>query len=248
MGACGIYRPRGMREVPVEKLRIGAVTIAQSPRTDITADAVRYLGDQVEILEFGALDRYSVEEAMRLKPVPGDYILTSRLRSGAEVHFSRSMVAEELQRGICLLETQGVQLILVLCTGELGEFQSSVPLLEPNLLLRAMVPLLTRKPRVLTLAPSEAQVRQSETRWKVHLPAFSFTSFAASPYGGMPVSEEAIRQINAMDDADLLIMDCLGFSCQMREQLKSRVNKHVILPRAMLYQAAAELLGIQPPL
>ena len=63
----------------MQKIKIGAVTIGQSPRTDITEDAGRFFGDRVELLEFGALDRYTLEEAKQLQPIPGDYGLTSRL-------------------------------------------------------------------------------------------------------------------------------------------------------------------------
>ena len=84
----------------MQKIKIGAVTIGQSPRTDITEDAGRFFGDRVELLEFGALDRYTLEEAKQLQPIPGDYGLTSRLRDGTEVHFSRGQVMEEMQRGI----------------------------------------------------------------------------------------------------------------------------------------------------
>ena len=150
----------------MQKIKIGAVTIGQSPRTDITEDAGRFFGDRVELLEFGALDRYTLEEAKQLQPIPGDYVLTSRLRDGTEVHFSRGQVMEEMQRGIHLLEERGVKLILVFCTGALHGLHSNVPMLEPNQLLRAMAPLLTQKPRILTLTPSETQGQQCERRWK----------------------------------------------------------------------------------
>ena len=165
----------------MQKIKIGAVTIGQSPRTDITEDAGRFFGDRVELLEFGALDRYTLEEAKQLQPVPGDYVLTSRLRDGTEVHFSRGQVMDEMQRGIHLLEERGVKLILVFCTGALHGLHSNVPMLEPNQLLRAMAPLLTQKPRILTLTPSETQVQQCERRWKEAQPDFEFTTFPASP-------------------------------------------------------------------
>lgn len=60
-------------------------------------------------------------------------------------------------------------------------------MLEPNQLLRAIAPLLTQKPRILTLTPSESQVQQSERRWKEVLPDFEFTTFPACPYQDGPV-------------------------------------------------------------
>ena len=151
---------------------------------------------------------------------------------------------QEMQRGIHLLEERGVKLILVFCTGALHGLHSNVPMLEPNQLLRAMAPLLTQKPRILTLTPSETQVQQCERRWKEARPDFEFTTFPASPYLGDPFTEELVSRINAVEDADLVIMDCLGFSAAMRDRLQARINKNILLPRSLLFRVACELLGI----
>lgn len=68
----------------MKKRKIGAVTVGQSPRTDITTDADTFFHGQVEILESGALDSYSLEEVQSLSRPEGDYLLTSRMRDGAE--------------------------------------------------------------------------------------------------------------------------------------------------------------------
>ena len=60
----------------MQKIKIGAVTIGQSPRTDITEDAGHFFGDRVELLEFGALDRYTPEEAKQLQAEHGGVIKT----------------------------------------------------------------------------------------------------------------------------------------------------------------------------
>ena len=64
----------------MKKRKIGAVTVGQSPRTDITTDADTFFHGQVEILESGALDSYSLEEVQSLSRPEGDYLLTSRMR------------------------------------------------------------------------------------------------------------------------------------------------------------------------
>ncbi len=229
----------------MEKLRIGAVTVGQSPRTDIMADAQRFFYDQVDIIEFGALDRYSLTEAEALLPVPGDYQLTSRLRNGKEVKISRSQVIGELKRGISSLEEQGVTLIMVLCTGQLEGLCGTVPILEPNLLVKKAVVQMTKKQHILTLSPSEQQILQSERRWKESFPDLSFTSFGLSPYSSSVQFESVLEKIEQIQDADLLIMDCLGFSFEMYDRLRKATEKKVLLPRRLLFETAAELLGIR---
>ena len=63
-------------------MKIGAVTIGQSPRTDVMADMKAILGEEVEVLEAGALDGISMEEIKQMEPAKGDYVLVSRLQNG----------------------------------------------------------------------------------------------------------------------------------------------------------------------
>ena len=43
-------------------IKVGAITIGQSPRTDVTQDILPLLGDQVELLQAGGLDGLTREE------------------------------------------------------------------------------------------------------------------------------------------------------------------------------------------
>lgn len=46
-------------------IKVGAITIGQSPRTDVTQDILPLLGDQVELLQAGGLVGFP---GKRLKP------------------------------------------------------------------------------------------------------------------------------------------------------------------------------------
>ena len=228
----------------MKKRKIGAVTVGQSPRTDITTDADTFFHGQVEILESGALDSYSLEEVQSLSRPEGDYLLTSRMRDGAEVHVARSHILLNLQKCISHLEYLGAELILMFCTGELGSFWSSIPLLEPGVLLRQTVPLACSSRHIITLTPSPAQADQSERRWRSWLPEFTFTSLPVSPYAVPPDFSEAIKTISRSSDTGLVIRDCLGFSMQMKKELEKQCTKKILLPREVLFSKAADLLEI----
>lgn len=60
-------------------MKIGAVTIGQSPRVDVTPDIMPIFGEQVELIQAGALDGLSREEIERMAPKEDD------LCSGVEV-------------------------------------------------------------------------------------------------------------------------------------------------------------------
>ena len=63
-------------------MKVGAVTIGQSPRVDVMGDMKAILGEEVEVLEAGALDGLSMEEIEEMEPGEDDYVLVSRLQSG----------------------------------------------------------------------------------------------------------------------------------------------------------------------
>ena len=60
--------------------KLGAITVGQSPRTDVTDDIMGIFQGKVEILERGALDGLTVEDIDKLAPDAGEYVLVSRMR------------------------------------------------------------------------------------------------------------------------------------------------------------------------
>ena len=48
----------------MKQIKIGAITIGQAPRTDITRDILPLLPDYMTLTEYGALDDMTYEEVM----------------------------------------------------------------------------------------------------------------------------------------------------------------------------------------
>ncbi len=71
----------------MDRVKIGAITVGQAPRTDVTADILPLLGD-CQLLERGGLDGLSRQEIAAFAPEPGDYVLVSRLADGSSVTFA----------------------------------------------------------------------------------------------------------------------------------------------------------------
>ena len=71
------------------KMKVGAITIGQSPRTDVVQELFPLMGEQVELIQAGALDGLTREDIQAFAPGPEDYTLISRLRDGSSV-----MIAE----------------------------------------------------------------------------------------------------------------------------------------------------------
>ena len=148
-------------------IKIGAITIGQSPRDDVVGDILPILGEEVTLLQAGGLDGLSREEIQGFAPGPSDYVLISRLRDGSSVVFAERYILPRLQRCIETLEDQGAQLILFLCTGDFPPvFHSKVPLIFPCKVLNGLVPALASRGKIAVVTPTQQQVAQSEKKWR----------------------------------------------------------------------------------
>ena len=219
-------------------VKIGAVTVGQAPRVDVTADILPLLPG-VELLEKGGLDGLKREDIAAFQPEEGDYVLVSRLTDGSSVTFAEKYVLPRLQKAITELEDAGCRLILFFCTGDFPDtFQSRVPLLFPSRVLKGVAPAISSR-KTAIVNPSPLQKDQCLEKWSPYLR--EPVSFAVSPYEG----EEGVRQCAqevAETDCDMVILDCIGYTQKMKEIFQEETGKRVILPRTLLARVAMELL------
>ena len=222
-------------------VKIGAITIGQSPRVDVTGDILPILGEDVELLQAGGLDGLSKEEIAEFAPGPEDYVLISRLNDGTSAVFAERYILPRLQQCIYDLEEKGVELIMFLCTGDFpAVFQSNVPLVFPCHVLNGLVPALSSSKKIAVVTPTPQQIAQSENKWKLYVD--EVCAIAASPYGDPSELEQAAKEISALD-ADLVVMDCIGYTVEMKERLREICKKPVVLSRTILARAVSELIS-----
>ena len=77
--------------------KIGAITVGQTPRTDLIPEIAPILGDSIEIIQMGGLDGLTKEEIQAMTPAPGDHVLVSRLKDGSSVSFGESHILPWLE-------------------------------------------------------------------------------------------------------------------------------------------------------
>ena len=203
--------------------KLGAITVGQSPRTDVTDDIMGIFQGKVEILERGALDGLTVEDIDKLAPDAGEYVLVSRMRDGSQVSFSEQKILPRIQKCIEQLEAEGVKMILFFCTGEFDyKFKSRVPLIFPCDLISRLIPVLCGDRQLIVVTPTQRQVQQ---------------------YGGWEEIEQACRKISALQ-GPLVVMDCIGYSFAMKREVAEKTGKTVVLSRTMAARVISELSDI----
>ncbi|MDR2527992.1 MAG: AroM family protein [Synergistaceae bacterium] len=220
---------------------IGAVTIGQSPRTDVIPEVASILGPDVEIREAGALDGMSKEEIATLAPNRNDYVLVTRLTDGSSVQVAERHITPRIVEKINGHFRDGVSLVFLLCTGEFPGFDASGLLIRPQKILFNVVAAVGEGLKLGMMTPSLDQVEQSERRWRQVSPTVK--SVPSSPYvDGMAAAKRAALELKDWG-AQLVVMDCIGYTSAMQETVREIVEKPVILARGIAARTVKELVG-----
>lgn len=220
--------------------KIGFITIGQSPRRDIMKDIESLLLQEIEIFQRGALDGLSEEELLEVQPSPGQTVLASTLADGRAVIMAEEKILPYLQRCINDLERDGVDSILFLCTGDFGDVLSSkVPLLYPNRILNGLIPAICGKDGLIVFTPEETQKEEAARQWaKAGIKA---EVMALSPYDGKREDFVRAGEAAALARGRYILLDCMGYSAEMKAVMQDISGKRVILPRTMAAAILREL-------
>jgi protein AroM len=222
--------------------KIGAITVGQSPRIDVVSEIINLCGG-VELDERGALDGLSDEEIQRLSPEQGDYVLVTRLKDGRSVRIAKKHILTRMQLHIDDLIQQGAAGILLLCTGEFPGFRCSKPILYPQRLLQYFVASVANDKVVGVLSPDASQIPQSSRRWRENGVA-NVVVQPANPYGDPEQVLDAGKNLK-QQGAEVIVMDCIGYTCAMKEQIKQSTGLPVVLPRTIAARTVSELFGVK---
>ena len=220
---------------------IGAVTIGQSPRTDVIPEIASILGADVEIREAGALDGLSKEEIAKLAPEKDDYVLVTRLADGSAVQVAERHITPRIIEKINGHFNDGAPLVFLLCTGEFPGFDTGGLLIRPQKILFHTVAAVGEGLKLGIMTPSPDQVEQSECRWRQVSSAVK--SIPSSPYvEGMTAAKRAAQELKEWG-AQLVVLDCMGYTASMQEAVREIVGKPVVLARSIAARVVKELVG-----
>lgn len=211
-------------------MKMGLITIGQSPRNDVTPTLKAMVGQAVQITEKGALDGLVKNEVERLAPKAGDYVLVTRLRDGTSVKVARRLVTPRIQKCIEELEEVGVDINVLLCTGEFPRLKAKKPLIMLEAIITSFARCI-KGGKIGVIVPEEEQIPSAIQRWKRK--DASMVVVSANPYGDVKALEKAALML-AEKGIDLTVLDCIGFTPNTGEIFRRLTGKPVLLPQTLL--------------
>jgi len=220
-------------------MKIGMLTIGQSPRNDIVPGLMEILGTDIEIVEAGALDDHTLEDVNNIDLNPEHYILVSRMRDGTEIKITKKYVVPLMQRQLDKIEEEGVRLTVVMCTGKFPHFKSKGLVVTPSEILRGVLEGALKQGRLGVVFPAAEQKTYAEKEFG--RPGVEVYADHVSPYE--PDDVEGLLKRLGERDLDLIFLNCFGFPRQLKEKVVEATGKPVIQSNALIARVLKELVA-----
>lgn len=218
--------------------RVAFVTIGQSPRPDVVEEILAETRTPLAVSEYGVLDTLSLAEVRDMAPAQGEECLVSRMRDGEEVLLAKPQIEARLRRCFASLDTQGFDLIVLLCTGQFGRFSLTTPFLEPQHAVDHVVQGLTYGIEQLgVLLPTELQIDTFHG-----IPGLATRFGYASPYTARSAVELSAASA-ALAATGAIVMHCMGYTETMRRQVMAETGRPVLLSRRIVAHAIDLMLS-----
>lgn len=219
--------------------RTGLVTIGQAPRNDILDSMLPAAFHQL-VLQYGALDDLGQDEVEQLGPAPGETPFVTRLADESEVLVSKSAIMPRVQSAVDLAVADGASSVVILCTGAFPDLTAATPLVFPDRVLLANVNALLDNGSLGVIMPHEDQMDLMRSKWTTQRRRFLGAS--ASPYTSADALVDVSRELER-DGANMIVLDCMGFTSEMKETVARSVNMPVILANRLVGRVLEELIG-----
>ena len=208
--------------------KIAVVTIGQAPRKDMASDMRQLKNTGLDVTEFGILDLLSMLEIEALAPNAQDTdILVTLLTNGQQVKLSKKKLLPLVEKR--MLDLQEFTWILLMCTGDFANALTAKNLLLPDRMLTYLIQGIRKDVRLGLIGPEPEQRTSVTEKWQKA--NFEFTFAASSPYHFDKHDLLAKAKLLEQQGAELLILDCMGYSNTMKNHIKNELNIPVIVPR-----------------
>lgn len=216
------------------------ITIGESPRDDITPILKKYLNN-VEIIQTGLLDNLDKNELKLVTTITDERnTLVSRRRNGEAIILNGELIEEKLKKTLLEATEVGHKNILLLCTGKFDEINNEdINLFIPDKIITPLISSMFPGKQMGLLIPNNDQVTMMNNKWGNH--GLAPVIETASPYSSVTNILTACENLER-SEVDFILMDCMGYTEQMKQEVKQKVNIPVVLSNSLLIKILTEVL------
>jgi protein AroM len=219
--------------------RLGVVVIGQAPRGDTEAALRRVLGSGIDIELRGALDGMRRAEVERHSPKDSEDTLFTLLADGKPVVVGKHLVEERAAGQLERFQREGVSVTLLYCTGRFQLIEGLRSVVFPSAVLTHLVEALCPQGKLGIFTPLAEQEKQVRGKWAES--GLEVVCEPLVPTADGPEVEAAARRM-APHRADLLVMDCMGYTHAQKEIVRRICGTRAVLAASAAARAVQELI------
>ena len=219
--------------------RVHFLTIGQSPRPDAVPEILGFLGTAaagIRAVEAGALDGLSRREVRAGAPRRGEMPLVSRLANGAEVVLGERFVEERMAALVERVPNR--EPAAILCTGRFAGIPDRPGLAKAGPAFDAALRAACATGATVGMLIPEAR-QEEDARRRVPEGARCVVA-VASPYSGTGAAQGLAERFR---EADLIGLNCLGYTGALAREVEAAAGKPVVLARRALADAVGRALA-----
>ncbi|MCS6784901.1 MAG: AroM family protein [Candidatus Caldarchaeum sp.] len=221
---------------------VGFVTIGQSPRNDVLDDIGTILPRELKIVQAGALDEFNTAEEVykNLRPASGETVYVTRMRSGEEVKVSKERLMPYVETKVRQLEEAGVDVVVILCSGEFPEFDVAPVVVYPDKILKGISSSIQYRGPTAVLVPSSDHLQYGYKKWSKY-----FNEPLVIPISPYTASLQQFAEVGNQlkrNNIQLAVMDCVGYSFQQKTIIREySPSTKVVSTRGVIGRIVSEL-------
>jgi protein AroM len=161
------------------------------------------------------------------------------MRDGTEIKVTKKYILPFLQDRIDEIESRGVRVTLIMCTGKFPHFRSKGLVITPSEILKGAI---------------EGSIKNG--RLGVIYPTFEQMVYAQKDFGqsGIVVYADVVSPYQPNDvkglvsrlkerDLDLIFLNCFGFPLELKRKIFEETGKPVILSNTLIARVIKELIS-----
>lgn len=216
--------------------RILFVTLGSSPRSGPMEDIVTDLPEQVAVQEIGLLDGLNEARIAALYPSRDETSLVA-YSGEREIVLSRQKATRLAFEAIAALPEDSYDLVVLMSTGILREFESSCPMVNGQRAVEsAIVSVAARGDKVGLVVPLQRHITELD------IPALAL--FSTKITYARPQDKDALRRAaELLSDCDYIVLNSLGYDNDDRRLMAELTQKPVLLPRRVILSSILLILS-----
>ena len=207
--------------------------LGQTPRNDWLDPIQRLVGDSVEVVQHGCLDGLSYEDILALDQRADDHMLATALPAagGKRVTFAKRHVLDRMQENLDKVAAEGADIVAVCCSEKWPvSYTFDGQWIEVFSVMHDLVTGMGYRGKGVVFYHVEGQKQATIDRWA----DVEDQDFIYLADGRSDAEHEAIMQELEKASYEYAVLDCFGFSLELRDQIQKRLGIPAYLPLTAL--------------